>query len=75
MDMCPQDTRREIVLDSMDLSLSKQIDRGAVVIRLQDGTETVVYLDRLTVFKGESQVEWSKQLIFAEKEGRYSSKI
>jgi len=47
--------------------VTKTLDRGAVVKRLQDGTETVANLDWLRVFKGQSPLEWIKELIFTEK--------
>jgi hypothetical protein len=37
---------------------TKKLDRGgSVLIRLQDGTETVGNLDRLRVFKGQTGME------------------
>jgi len=45
----------------------------AVVIRIQDGTETDFNLDRLRVFKSRPQVEWRKELLLAEKERQDTS--
>jgi len=44
-----------------------------VLLRLQDGTEELGKLDHLRLFKGQPQVQWSKQLILAEERGPDSS--
>jgi len=70
MDMFPKDKPPKMVSTlNGPFIVTKTLDRGLVVIGLQDGTETVANMDRLRVFKGQPQVELSKQLILTEKEG------
>jgi hypothetical protein len=53
MDMFPRDDIRKMVPRFNEPYLvTKKVDRGAVVIRLQGGTETVAGLYRVRVFKG-----------------------
>jgi hypothetical protein len=74
MEMLPKDKPPKMVPRfNGAFIVTKKLHRGAVVIRLQDGTETVGNLDFLRVLKGQPQVKWSKQLILTKKEGKDSS--
>jgi hypothetical protein len=53
-------------LDSCIVTL--KLDRAAVAVCLQDRTETVANLDRLSVLKGQPQVGWNKKFVI--KKGR-----
>jgi hypothetical protein len=55
----------------MDI-FQKGLHRGAVEIRPKDGTKTVANRHGVRFFKGQPRVEWSKQLIFTEKEKKDS---
>ena len=44
----------------------KKLDKGAVIVRLQDGSEEIVNLDRHT-FKGQPMIEWTKDFVHSEK--------
>jgi hypothetical protein len=73
MDMFPKEKPPKMVSRfNGPFIVTKELDREAVVTRIQDGSETAANLERLRVFKGQPQVEWSKQLIFTEKEGQDS---
>ena len=40
---------------------------GAVIVRLQDGSEEIVNLDRCHTFKGQPMIEWTKDFVQSEK--------
>jgi len=43
------------------------LDKGAVIVRLQDGSEEIVNLDRCHTFKGQPMIEWTKDFVQSEK--------
>ena len=45
----------------------KKLDKGAVIVRLQDGSEEIVNLDRCHTFKGHPMIEWTKDFVQSEK--------
>ena len=45
----------------------KKWDIGTVIVRLQDGSEEIVNLDRCHTFKGQSMIEWTKDFVQSEK--------
>ena len=45
----------------------KKLDQGAAIVRLQDGSEKIVNLDRCHTFKGQPMIEWIKDFVQSEK--------
>jgi hypothetical protein len=43
------------------------LDKGDVIVRLQDGSEEIVELDRCHTFKGQPIIEWTKDFFQSEK--------
>jgi hypothetical protein len=48
--------------------ISKKLDKGAVVLRLNDGTETIANVNRIRVFKGHPPDTISESQSFLERE-------
>jgi hypothetical protein len=45
----------------------KKLDTGAVTIRLQDGSEEIVHLDRCRAFNGQPMIEWTEDFVRSDK--------
>jgi hypothetical protein len=45
----------------------KKLDKGAVIVRLQDCSEEIVNSDRCHTFKGQPMIEWTKDFVQSEK--------
>jgi len=45
----------------------KKLDKGAVIVRLQDRSDEMVDLDRCHTFKGQPMIEWTKDFVQSEK--------
>jgi hypothetical protein len=41
----------------------KKFDKGAVIVRLQDGSEEIVNLDRCHAFKGQPMIDWTRDFV------------
>ena len=46
----------------------KKLDKGAVIVRPQDGLEEIVNLDRCHTVKGQPMMEWTKDSVQSAKQ-------
>jgi len=53
----------------------KKLDNGAVIVRLQDGSEEIVDFDRCHTFQIQSMIEGTKDFVQSEKKMRKSTAL